>query len=362
MLNFKQFLSKPEPVALSIEPYLSFLSIGKEVKVIIDSGEEDMNQKVAQTRLDEKQSANISRIFVRGFDKIYHEFSDGLVPKSLETPDDVLSQPVDVDTSTNRRISKELDVKDKAEPTTESLETQPAGFIKNTLALTQLQDQVFPSDEYHNDRTLDASLIANIKEAFEHEEGIIFGQVCLELGNKEVFVVANPIYTVVPSESEDGLEFVPAETAKAYISEEWHSEFASALVSMTSDTGDVAPARNESRRRAAGGAVPVSKGAKLGLGAAVLVVFAFLTYSFAMPSTSKTASAEPKGMSLNAFMSSATPQATASNADYDPYAISTTGMPSAEQMAQMQTAATHDVLKGMNVDLNSTSDLGCLSQ
>lgn len=357
MFNLKQFLSKVEPVALSIEPYLSFLSVGKEVKIIIDSGEEDLNQKVAQTRLDEKQSANISRIFVRGFDKIYHDFPDGLVPESLTISDDVLSQPVNVDNT--KSLSKDLDVKDTAEPTTEPLETQPAGFVKNILTMDQLQAQVFPSDEYHNDRTLDASLIANIKEAFEHEEGIIFGQVCLELGNKEVFVVANPIYTVIPSESEDGLDFVSTEDAKAYISEEWHSEFASALVSMTSDTADVTPVRNESRKRDTAGAS--KKGMKLGLAAVVLGIFAFLTYAVAMPLMSKTSNTQAKAAPFSSLM----PQTTASastQSNYDPYALSTTGIPSPEQMAQMETAAMNNVFDKMNVDINSTADLGCLSQ
>ena len=359
MFNFKQFLSKPEPVALSIEPYLSFLSIGKEVKVIIDSGEEDMNQKVAQTRLDEKQSANISRIFVKGFDKIYHEFSDELVSESLATHDDALSQPVNVDTSTGHSLSKELDVENKTEPTTESFETQPVDFVKNTLALTQLQDHLFPSYEYHNDRTVDASLIANIKDAFEHDEGVIFGQVCLELGNKEIFVIAKPIYTVVPSESEEGLDFVSAEDAKAYISGEWHSEFAAALVSMTSDTADMGPVRNDSRKHA--NSSNNSKGKKIGIIAGSILLVSLCVTAFAMTLKSGTSNTQSTATPVSSLTSNTTASASPQS-NYDPYALSTTGMPSAEQMAQMQTAATHDVLKRMNVDLDSKSDLGCLSQ
>lgn len=360
MFNLKQFLSKPEPVALSIEPYLSFLSVGKEVKIIVDSGEEDMNQKVAQTRLDEAQSANISRIFVRGFDTIYHDFSDSRVAEKTATADNVLTQPItDTANLESAKLSKDLDIKDADQDATELLDTQLAGFIKNTLTTAALQNQVFPPDEYHADETVDARLIANIKEAFEHEEGIIFGQVCLELGNKEIFVIANPIYTIVPAENEEGLEFVSAEMAKAYVLEEWHSEFAVALVSMTDDASDAPPARTESRRRAS--SAGVSKSMKLGLAAAVLGVFAFLTYAVAMPLVLKTSNPQAQAAPFSSLM----PQATASaspQSDYDPYAISTTGMPSAEQMAQMQTAATQDVLKSMNVDLNSTSDLGCLSE
>lgn len=366
MFNIKEFFSKSEPVALSVSPYLRFSSVGKEVKVIIDSGEEDLNQKVAQTRLTEEQSANIYRIFVRGFDTIYHELSDNLAPETSTTPDGVLAKPASANTATSDRIEAEIERLDKkdVEPTvevaTESQEAKPVALVKNTLTMDQLQNQVFPSDEYHNDRTVDASLISNIKEAFEHEEGIIFGQVCLELNNKEVFVVANPIYTVVPAETEDGLEFVAVDTAKSYISEEWHEEFASALVSMSSDLGEDMPARTGTRRGS--DSEGASKGMKLGLAAAFVGLLAF-TYAIASPIVSKVKS--PQSAQVAAPFSSLMPQTTASAApksDYDPYAISTTGIPSAEQMAQMQTAATHDVLKSMNVDLNSTADLGCLSQ
>lgn len=373
MFNLKQFFNKSEPVALSVSPYLRFLSVGKEVKVIIDSGEEDINQKVAQTRLTEEQSSSINRIFITGFDTIYHNMagtpaaldanitqvvepvSENLTKKKIEPTKPLVSAEESPSVSAEPKPADSLD---KASTTVSNISDSPTN--NNSLSLDVIKAHLSQGAADSADTTIDPQIKSGIDDAFEHEEGVIFGQVCLELNNKEVFVLASPIYIVVPSEVDGELDFVSVDDAKAYISEEWRKEFAVALVSMSSDSVEEpaghAPSHRSSSRKNSSGNTPL----KVLAGSVAVGVLALVTYAVAMPFTNETGSSNAAPVPFSSL--TAMSGAQSAKAERDPYALSTTGMPSAEQYAQMQTAATKDILKNMNVDLDASADLGCLSQ
>lgn len=380
--------SKKTPVALSVTPYLRFVSVGKEVKIIIDSGEEDLNQRVAQFRLDEKQSASINRLFITGFDTIYHRLEKPVVVEAgkVVTPADIsisakTSDVMDITAKINNSVQSldKLDSKtadnvgvktgDKvldtnaAELTAATADEDTDHFIEMPLPYELLSEHVTNAEYMTSKTELNNRVISSIEDAFEHDEGIILGQVWLELSNGELLVIAAPIYTVVPDLTDGGVSFVSVPLAQDYIEEEWRSEFTDALLSMDAEAPAAAamPNRRSSARSNTNSGFASNNAIRASIAAAIVGVL-LLAYAFAgVPSFLKADSSKP-GASAGSLYGASLPIAQANaSSDYDPYAPSTTGMPSAEQYAQMQTAATKDVLRQMNVDLDATADLGCLS-
>lgn len=359
MFNLFELFNKDDPVALSISPSLRFISVGREIKVVVDSGEEDLNHRVSQSRLDEKKSSAINRLFITGFDKIYTGF-DTALPKTEKPADQ--SAPVISKNLTNENIetpispvlSKELK-NDEPIDIRESVVSDFGVLLPKALVVEHLEGSA-EHELSHQSKKVNAL----IEDAFEHEEGIMFGKVCLELDNGESYVIANPVYTVLPAEVDGELEFVETVVAQDYIESEWQDEFAQALIAMA-DGGESAgmPAR-EPRGRKEESSLSPAKFAKYFvavIAASLVAVAAYAGYGWVKGGSSSnegySAFSQPANQPLYAQNASGASTNTAN--------LQNPVMPSPEDYAALQTRATEDMLKKMNVDITDTADLGCLA-
>lgn len=359
MFNLFNVFNKDEPVALSISPSLRFISVGREIKVVVDSGEEDLNHRVSQSRLDENKSSSINRLFITGFDKIYTGFDTELT-KTVN--------PVNVDAPV---ISKDISIEPTSDATSPVLTKQPsddAAPIDIREPVANVAGELLPENLMikHLEGSTDSVLShqskkvrALIEDAFEHEEGIMLGAVCLELDNGESYVIANPIYTVLPADVDGELEFVETSVAQDYIESEWQDEFAHALIAMA-DGGENAgmPVREPPSRHEESSFSPASYAKVLGalIAVSLMAVVAYAGYGWVKggaASEGYSAFSQPANQPLYAQNAAAASTGSAN--------LQNPVMPSPEDYAALQTRATEDMLKKMNVDISNTADLGCLS-
>lgn len=355
---------KNEPVALSIAPSLRFISVGREIKVVVDSGEEDLNHRVSQSRLDENKSSSINRLFVTGFDKIYTSF-DKSHPHDTPLPTDtapVVSEALSkqpITTTTAPVITKDLSG-EAAKVTAPPIDIREpvineAGVLLPASLLSKHLEGSVDSELSHQSRKVKAL----IEDAFEHEEGIMLGAVCLELDNGESYVIANPVYTVLPADVDGVLEFVDTATAQDYIESEWQDEFAHALISMADGSDAAAMPTREPRGRSQDSGVSPAKYARFLIALIAVSAIAFAAYAGygflkAVDSTDDySAFSQPASQPLYAQ--------TASGASTNTANLQNPVMPSPEDYAALQTRATEDMLKKMNIDITNTADLGCLA-
>ncbi|MGP9666566.1 hypothetical protein [Psychrobacter sp. AOP31-A1-22] len=352
MFNLFEMFNKDDPVALSIAPSLRFISVGREIKVVVDSGEEDLNHRVSQSRLDEKKSSAINRLFITGFDKIYTGFDTALLktekPASIDTP--VISKSLSDDSvAAPNATAAPIDIR-------EPVVSEAGVLLPVSLLVKHLEGEGFAENELsHQSKKVKAL----IEDAFEHEEGIMFGEVCLELDNGESYVIANPVYTVLPAIVDDELEFVETAVAQDYIESEWQDEFAEALIAMA-DGGESAgmPAREPRSRNKESDASPArfAKYLVAVIAASLVAVAAYAGYGWVKGDTANegySAFSQPADQPLYAQ--------TASSASTGSANLQNPTMPSPEDYAALQTRATEDMLKKMNVDITNTADLGCLT-
>lgn len=364
MFNLFNIFNKDEPVALSVSPSLRFISVGREIKVVVDSGEEDLNHRVSQSRLDENKSSSINRLFITGFDKIYTGFDNELTktvnPVNIDAPvvsKDISIEPTSDTTSpvltkqlsddTSKVVAAPIDIREPVVSVTGVL-------LPESLMIKHLEGSSDSSLSHQSKKVK-----ALIEDAFEHEEGIMLGAVCLELDNGESYVIANPVYTVLPADVDGELEFVETSVAQDYIESEWQDEFAHALIAMA-DGGENAgmPVREPRSRNEESSFSPASYAKVLGalIAVSLMAVVAYAGYGWVKGSTANegySAFSQPANQPLYAQNAAAASTGSAN--------LQNPVMPSPEDYAALQTRATEDMLKKMNVDISNTADLGCLS-
>lgn len=343
MFNLLKMFNKQDPVALTVAPSLRFISVGREIKVVVDSGEEDLNHRVSQSRLDENESSAIKRIFVTGFEEIYTSFAD----ETASTPASESVEDEELQSETLAKTSKKpVDIRED---------------VVNTVGAALPEGLMIEHLEGSADKELSRQskkVKTLIEDAFEYEEGIMMGEVCLELDSGQSYVIANPVYNVLPTDVDGDIEFVEVNQARDYIEGEWSDEFAKALIAMVdgSDGGAGMPVREPRERNSKANPSFVAKIAKtFGGVAAIAAISLGAIAGYGVIKGGSAADGYQAAASAPVFAQTARAASGGSASAENPV------MPSAEDYAALQTRATEDMLAKMNVDISDTADLGCLA-
>lgn len=365
------FLKSKESVALNVEPYLNFTEIGKEVRIVVDSGPEDMNQTSTQLRLDEQQSMAITNLHIKGFDKIYKGWETSTAPASdkVEIAKDTTPLVATTVTESDIKAVEEKATELKSESVVESKpEPELIKPLASTIASDKYEDarlarSLVESQLQHGSTEPDERSIRKLEEliedAFKHEEGIVMGEILLEVANGRMLSIAKPVYVIIPSEFEGQLEYVDALTARDYIEDQWKDEFSSALVAMTSpsEASVQTPAR---RREKESNLFNGSRKSLLTLLAAALALL-FVGYS-AAAMTKHFKGNQGAAVSMDSALGGLGAAPASNKSSNKGGLFQVPQNPTPEEYATLHNYAKEDILRRMNIDLDEQADLGCLTE
>lgn len=397
------FFKRKDSVALDIQPHLRFVDSGREIRVILNSGPEDLNQTSWQKRLSDEQSAEIVDIHVAGFDRIYTSLTskkaaDKQQDEALVKATPQKEEPIDAEVKKSSGVKsvglgyssemaveasakkvesteplKEEDEKnvilseDKVEETElEKVEPKSVAQLLDVddvdpyfqLSISDLHGQIESKDATKVDEYAARKLVDLVEDAFDHEEGIMIGEIFLELAGGEMLSIAKPVYVVIPSEVDGDLEFVETQDARDYIEGEWKEVFSEALIGMTDPAYEMGSAPVRARSRDSGEASETVKRYAAPLAGGVLLVAA--TLAGASWFNKDQSATNPTSITSALGDLGAAPLMASSNNSGG--LLEAPRLPTAEEYAAMQNAATDEILSKMNIDINDTADLGCLTQ